>query len=78
MARHHLVDRVPNPELIQGIWHTHPKGSLRPSKADIDSMFEGAINRGWEYHIVTTIDIKTYTPENYAPQDNSFWEAFSR
>lgn len=78
MSRSHLVDRVPNPEVIQAIWHTHPGGSLRPSKADVDSMFCGAIDRGWEYHIVTKYDIVTFDANQFAPQDNSFWEAFAR
>lgn len=76
MCRNDLIEKVPNPELIHAIWHTHPKGSLRPSKTDIDSMFQGAIPAQWKYLIVTTIDIKEVDPKTFVPQEVSFWNEF--
>ncbi|QGJ90047.1 tail protein [Mycobacterium phage Indlulamithi] len=77
MTRQHLCDRIPDPSEIQAIWHTHPKGSDRPSKGDIDSMFHGAIDRNWDYLIVTGHLITKIDPKSFVKQDNSFWEAFA-
>lgn len=74
MAREHLVDV--NPELVQAIWHTHPVGPLTPSKSDVDAMRCGAIQPHWNYYIVTPDGISEWNPKDYAPQDDSFWEAF--
>ena len=76
MSRTDLTEKVPNPDVVYAIWHTHPKGSLRPSKSDIDSMYQGAIPAHWKYLIVTTIDIKEMDPKTFVAQDNSFWGEF--
>lgn len=76
MSRHHLLTRVPNPELIHAIWHTHPKGTTFPSNQDMQSMWWG--QWGWTYIIATANEVIEWPPNFFAPQPNSFWEAFAR
>jgi proteasome lid subunit RPN8/RPN11 len=77
MDRDQLIEKIPNPEVVYAIWHTHPKGSLRPSKSDIDSMFQGAIPAHWKYLIATTIDIHEVDPKTFVKQEDSFWHGFA-
>lgn len=62
-----------NPYGIQAIWHSHPKGSLKPSKADIESIRVGAIWPEWEYWIVTKDEVVKIDTKSFVPQDDSFW-----
>lgn len=73
MSRQHLTERVPNPEDIEAIWHTHPKGSPYPSAGDLDMI---AICE-WRYLIVTSRQVREYDPKSLAQQDDSYWNAFS-
>lgn len=73
MSRQHLADRVPNPELIEAIWHTHPSGSHLPSAGDLDML---AVCQ-WRYLIVTNRRVTEYDPKTCAPKDDSFWMAFN-
>jgi proteasome lid subunit RPN8/RPN11 len=56
MSRRHLNERVPNPQLIEAIWHTHPGGSVYPSPGDQDYM---AVC-DWRYFIVTSRQVVEY------------------
>lgn len=53
MARHHLIDRVPDPSKIYAIWHSHPNGNCEPSKNDMLAVETGYIKQHWVYLIVT-------------------------
>jgi len=79
MDRQQLVEKVRDRvDFIQGIWHTHPKGTIHPSATDLDAIRMGAIQRNWDYYIVTKNDVHLYVTENYAPPaDSSFWSRFS-
>lgn len=68
-----LSDRI---DFIQGIWHTHPSGSLRPSHTDLNAIKIGAIQPNWDYWIVTSEDIAYYPAKSFAPQQDSFWLDF--
>lgn len=70
MSRYHLNSKIPNPELIEAIWHTHPSGSIYPSPGDLDMM---AVCQ-WRYLIVTKTQVAEYP---LVPQHDSFWAAFS-
>lgn len=73
MSRDDLIEMVPNPDVIEGIWHTHPRGTTTPSAGDMEML---RICQ-WRYFIVTTTQVVEYDPKVFAPQDNSFWNAFS-
>lgn len=61
---------------IIGIWHTHPKGTIKPSKTDIHAIRSGAILKNWVYFIATKDQVSQWNPEDYAEKDESFWESF--
>lgn len=73
MSRHHLGTRIPNPELIEAIWHTHPSGVHMPSEGDLDFM----ATCDWRYLIITTTRVTEYDTKLCAPKDDSFWQEFS-
>lgn len=78
MSRDDLMKKVGTQELIDNIvaiWHTHPGGSLDPSNADMGYMFEAS--RSWTYIIATKDDVRVWPAKFFAPQDDSFWKAFS-
>lgn len=54
MAKHHLVDRVPNPSDVVAIWHSHPNRNPKPSKNDIYAVKCQAVQQHWVYLIVTS------------------------
>ncbi|AEK07457.1 hypothetical protein PBI_ROPE_11 [Mycobacterium phage Rope] len=68
-----LSDKV---EFIKGIWHTHPGGTTHPSATDLDGIKLGAIQRNWDYWIVTSAGVYQYDTKLYAPQDHSWWMRF--
>ena len=70
-----LSDRA---DFIKGIWHTHPSGTIHPSHTDLNAIRMGAIQRNWDYWIVTASSVSLYIPNHYAPQDNSFWSEFAK
>lgn len=72
MSRDDLVKLVPNPDVIEGLWHTHPRGTTTPSPGDMEMLRVCK----WRYFIVTTETVVEYDPKVFAPQDNSFWNAF--
>jgi proteasome lid subunit RPN8/RPN11 len=76
MSRKHLCERVPNPQLIAAIWHTHPTGENYPSNADMQSMWWGQWD--WAYIIVTADEVTEWPPNFFAQQPVSFWEEFTK
>jgi len=62
---------------ISAVWHTHPNGSTVPSHTDIEAMKCGAVQSHWLYFIATPSAVTQWEPKDYAPQDNSFWNAFT-
>ena len=64
-------------DFIEGIWHTHPGGTTYPSQTDLDGIKCGAIQRNWDYWIVTANSVNLFVPNNYAPQEHSYWEQFA-
>jgi proteasome lid subunit RPN8/RPN11 len=52
---------------IGAIWHTHPGGDIRPSKADLNAIRLCE----WGYLIATADEVALY-----GAQENSFWNAF--
>lgn len=78
MDKMQLVEKVRDRiDFIQGIWHTHPGGSIHPSQTDLDGITMGAIARHWDYYIVTANDVHLYVAEHYAPKEHSYWSRFS-
>ena len=78
MDRSQLIEKLSGREhSIRGIWHTHPRGTTHPSQTDLAGIKVGAILRDWDYYIVTATNVTLYTPEHYAPQEDSFWAAFT-
>ena len=67
MSRIHLSERVPNPDEIEAIWHTHPSGNCTPSPGDQDFMLQC----DWRYLIVTRHRVMEYA----VPKVD--WGAFS-
>jgi proteasome lid subunit RPN8/RPN11 len=63
MARHHLVERVPNPQEVYAIWHTHPNGNPQPSLNDMRAVKCGAIQPHWIYLIVTSSGVYEHIME---------------
>lgn len=81
MDRVQMVEKLVHTDkinFISGIWHTHPRGTTEPSHTDLDGIKLGAIQRNWDYYIVTQDTVSLYKTGLYAPQDNSFWEQFSK
>lgn len=79
MDREQLIEKLSGRvDFIAGIWHTHPKGTTQPSHTDLDGIKCGAIQRNWDYYIVTSAGVHLYKPEHYAPQSDSFWAKFNR
>lgn len=74
-ATEKLRDRV---EFITGIWHTHPRGTSEPSHTDLDAIKLGAIQRNWDYFIVTSAGVFQYETGLYSVQDMGFWQQFHR
>lgn len=69
-----IGDRI---DAITGVWHTHPSGIPKPTATDIESIARGAVQRHWRYFIATAQEVQEYATNRFAPQDDSFWEAFS-
>lgn len=70
-----LKDRV---DFIAGIWHTHPGGTTEPSKTDLEGIKCGAVQRNWDYYIVTASGLHLYETKLYAPvEDPLHWRRFS-
>lgn len=61
---------------VYAIWHTHPSGSVKPSKDDIMAMNSGHIRPHWKYLIVSATEISEIDVNSFAPQDDSFWNSF--
>ena len=78
MDRQEMVEKLSDrAEFITGIWHTHPRGSTKPSQTDLYGIKCGAIQRNWDYYIVTATEVIKYDTGLYAPQDHEFWARFS-
>lgn len=78
MSRDDMMNRVGEEgySRIGAIWHTHPGGTCYPSKVDQDALFSGAIQKNWEYLIVTKDSVSSYSTKTLVVQDDSFWERF--
>lgn len=61
---------------VTGIWHTHPRGTEHPSLTDLDAITLGAVQRNWDYYIVTAAGVFQYDTGLYAPLDHKLWEQF--
>lgn len=72
MSQADLIEKVPNPDVIEGLWHSHPRGTTTPSAGDMEMLRLCE----WRYFIVTADEVVEYDPKVFAPQDNSFWNAF--
>lgn len=53
MSRKHLCARVPRPEEIFAIWHSHPNGNCQPSLTDMIAVKTGHVQHNWVYLVVT-------------------------
>ena len=58
------IGRKVDVENIAAIWHTHPGGDIRPSKADLNAIKLCK----WDYVIVTTDEIALYEA-----QESGIW-----
>ena len=69
-----ILNSIGREELIRivGIWHTHPKGTTKPSKTDIDAIKCGAIHKNWFYFIATKDEVTQWNPYDYVEKDDSF------
>lgn len=77
MDRQQLIEKVRDRvDFIQGIWHTHPGGTIHPSHTDLDGIKLGAIQPNWDYWIITSTGCHLYSTERYAPQEHSYWSRF--
>ena len=76
MSAGDISRKINDPNEIQAIWHTHPSGSLDPSGTDMDFMYQSRVK--WSYIIATKSDVRIWAPNSFAPQPDSFWEAFSK
>lgn len=75
--RNQLVEKLRGRgEFVTGIWHTHPRGTTHPSHTDLAGIKCGAIQRNWDYYIVTSTGVHQYDTKLYAPQNDSFWHQF--
>ena len=61
------IRRRVNLKRIAAIWHTHPGGDIRPSKADLKAIRLCE----WGYLIATADEVALYEA-----QQSSFWNAF--
>lgn len=79
MDHKHMVEKLSGREdFIAGIWHTHPKGTTTPSHADLNAIKIGAVQRNWDYWIVTADSVTLVDSGRYMPQSDGFWETFAR
>lgn len=77
MCHHDATEKLSGTlEFVTGVWHTHPRGTTEPSRSDLDGIKLGAIQRNWDYYIVTSAGVFQYNTGLYAPQDHAFWERF--
>lgn len=57
MSQLHLCNRVPQPELVVALWHSHPNGNATPSENDLKC---AELFADWRHFIVTPDDIHEY------------------
>jgi proteasome lid subunit RPN8/RPN11 len=77
MDRNQLFEKLSDrTDFIAGVWHTHPGGTTHPSRTDLEGIKCGAIQRNWDYWIVTKDSVNLYVSQHYAPQDHVFWNKF--
>lgn len=61
MDRQDLIEKLCNEtDFISAIWHTHPGGSTVPSHTDITAIKMGAVQRNWDYLVVTEQSVNLY------------------
>ena len=65
-------------DYVVGVWHTHPSGTVHPSKVDQNAIFNGSIKKHWAYLIVTKDEVAQYNTESLVAQDNSFWMSYAQ
>lgn len=79
MSGYDITNKLDTHDLsrIVAIWHTHPKGTIKPSKTDMEAIRRGAILDSWAYFIATKDEVTQWNTADYAPKDESFWESFA-